>query len=110
MIVNLTGIIVHQGIASVMTRIKTGLNVPTERKTLPSVVEHHIHLRPHLGLAALARLQQLTVGCVVTAGNASAVYLPQGQLQCLDHFRVEGFRRFALSGGEVCLSQPRANL
>jgi acetyl-CoA C-acetyltransferase len=49
------------------------VSVPTGRKTPPNVVEQDEHPRPQSDLAALARLQPLLEGGVVTAGNASGV-------------------------------------
>ncbi|MGV8783767.1 thiolase family protein, partial [Pseudomonas aeruginosa] len=49
------------------------VSVPTGRKTPPNVVGHDEHPRPQSDLIALARLNPLSEGCVVTAGNASGV-------------------------------------
>jgi acetyl-CoA C-acetyltransferase len=49
------------------------VSVPTGRKTPPSLIEQDEHPRPQSDLAALARLQPLREGGVVTAGNASGV-------------------------------------
>jgi acetyl-CoA C-acetyltransferase len=49
------------------------VSVPTGRKTPPNMVEQDEHPRPQSDLAALARLQPLLEGGVVTAGNASGV-------------------------------------
>lgn len=49
------------------------VSVPTGRKTPPNVVEQDEHPRPQSDLAALARLNPLSEGGVVTAGNASGV-------------------------------------
>jgi acetyl-CoA acetyltransferase len=49
------------------------VSVPTGRKTPPHLVEQDEHPRPQSNLAALARLQPLNAGGVVTAGNASGV-------------------------------------
>lgn len=49
------------------------VSVPTGRKTPPSLIEQDEHPRPQSDLAALARLQPLHEGGVVTAGNASGV-------------------------------------
>ena len=49
------------------------VSVPTGRKTPPNVVEQDEHPRPQSDLIALARLNPLSEGGVVTAGNASGV-------------------------------------
>ncbi|MEO4046918.1 3-oxoadipyl-CoA thiolase [Pseudomonas sp. CAU 1711] len=49
------------------------LQVSTGRKTPPCLVERDEHPRPDSNLEALARLQPLFEGGVVTAGNASGV-------------------------------------
>lgn len=49
------------------------VSVPTGRKTPPSLIDQDEHPRPQSDLAALARLQPLREGGVVTAGNASGV-------------------------------------
>ncbi|MCE1003818.1 MULTISPECIES: 3-oxoadipyl-CoA thiolase [Pseudomonas] len=49
------------------------VSVPTGRKTPPSLIEQDEHPRPQSDLVALARLQPLLEGGVVTAGNASGV-------------------------------------
>jgi 3-oxoadipyl-CoA thiolase len=49
------------------------VSVLTGRKTPPNVVDQDEHPRPQSDLAALARLNPLSDGGVVTAGNASGV-------------------------------------
>ena len=49
------------------------VSVPTGRKTPPNVVEQDENPRPQSDLIALARLNPLSEGGVVTAGNASGV-------------------------------------